>query len=461
MAFNTNSGKQQFTATAGQTVFNFNFAIFADTDIRVYLTPAGNTANDALDILTLSINYNVSINGTLGGTVTLLSGATINDIITIVRALPVTRTTDYVTNGDLFADTLDSDQDYQTYLVVDGYVQLQRAIIVPESLSSVSLSIPAPVSNAYLRWNSLANALENDTTIPQAVLDSAASAAAALVSENAASASAASALSYLNDFKGRYYGALASDPLLDPLGNPIDDGDIYFNTTSFELKIYSSLVWSAWTVTSAQISSIINASASKTTPVAADKFPLVDNATGILNYVTLTNFEATLKTYFDTLYNSLVAEYTVTGAAVTSINFTGLDLNTHKSYRIEVEFLNATASGVSVAMFANGDTTATNYYAQRLYSAGATSVSVNGNNAYILYMQTSQPLKGDISIADTPSTLNATSNSAQGNTTGLVREMIAWAKTTAVANLTQLTFVASVASSIGIGSKIRIYRGDV
>lgn len=170
MAFNINPGKQQFTATASQTVFTFNFAIFADTDLKVYQTLAGAVANDTTDILTISTNYTVSINGTLGGTVTLLVGAGVNDTITLVRNLPVNRQTDYVTNGDLYADTLDADQDYQTYLVQDGYVQLERAIILPESLGSIDVNIPAPVANSYLRWNATADALENDTSIPDDVV---------------------------------------------------------------------------------------------------------------------------------------------------------------------------------------------------------------------------------------------------------------------------------------------------
>jgi len=170
MAFNINPGKQQFTATAAQTVFTFNFAIFVDTDIKAYKTLAGAVANDTTDLLTLTTHYTVSINGTLGGTVTLVSGASVNDTITLVRSLPITRTTDYVTNGDLFADTLDLDQDYQTYLVLDQNVQLQRAIVVPESLGNVDLDIPAPVANSYLRWNATADALENDTSIPDDVV---------------------------------------------------------------------------------------------------------------------------------------------------------------------------------------------------------------------------------------------------------------------------------------------------
>lgn len=60
-----------------------------------------------------------------------------------------------------------------------------------------------------------------------------------------ASNSATAALGYLNDFKGRYYGALASDPILDPLGAAIGAGDLYFNTTLVppRFRTYSGVVW--------------------------------------------------------------------------------------------------------------------------------------------------------------------------------------------------------------------------
>lgn len=167
MAFNTNVGKQQFSATASQTDFDFNFAIFNDTDLRVYLTPSGNVADDTADILTLSSDYSVLINGTLGGTVELASGASLNDTVTIVRSLPLSRTTDYVTNGDLYADTLDADQDYQTYLAVDQNVRWERSLVLPESVGGVSLDLPAPVNDGYLKWNEDGTALEYDAVMTE------------------------------------------------------------------------------------------------------------------------------------------------------------------------------------------------------------------------------------------------------------------------------------------------------
>ena len=167
MAFNINEGRQQFIATASQTIFNFNFCIFTDTDLKVYKTPSGNTPGDTADILTIGTHYTVSINGTSGGTVTLTSGASLNDTITIVRDLPITRTTDYQSNGDLYAATLDTDQDYQTYLIQDRQNDLTRAITLPNTVSpNVSVEMPSPIGDAYFKWNSSGTAIENDTTIP-------------------------------------------------------------------------------------------------------------------------------------------------------------------------------------------------------------------------------------------------------------------------------------------------------
>ena len=60
-----------------------------------------------------------------------------------------------------------------------------------------------------------------------------------------AAASAAEALGYLNDLKGRWYGARSSDPTTDPLGLPIGAGDAYFNTMLNQTRVYSGTAWQA------------------------------------------------------------------------------------------------------------------------------------------------------------------------------------------------------------------------
>lgn len=165
MSFNTNTGKQSFAATASQTAFTFNFKIYANTDIKIYLTTAGTTPNDTEDLLTLTTDYTISIDGDDGGTVTLVVGATVNDTIVINRTLPLTRDTSYVTQGDLLATTLNIDQDYQTYLLIDANVKIEGGIRLPVSAVSVSTELPAVVIGGYLKWNATGTAIENDVRV--------------------------------------------------------------------------------------------------------------------------------------------------------------------------------------------------------------------------------------------------------------------------------------------------------
>lgn len=68
-----------------------------------------------------------------------------------------------------------------------------------------------------------------------------------------AAASAAQALGYLNTIRTTSYGAYASDPATDPLGNPPNVGDEYFNTTSNLLKRFNGSTWQASDINTANL----------------------------------------------------------------------------------------------------------------------------------------------------------------------------------------------------------------
>ncbi len=152
MAFNSNSGRQSFTASGGQTDFDYNFKLYDGAiDVKVYLTPVGQVSDDVADLLIYGSDYTVSIDGDNGGTVALLSGATASDIIVLVRDLPRTRPISYVTNGELKADTLNEDQDYQTYLLIDGFDVQNRALVLPDTDITMSTLLPQTLTSGYLR----------------------------------------------------------------------------------------------------------------------------------------------------------------------------------------------------------------------------------------------------------------------------------------------------------------------
>ena len=103
----------QFTGNTGTGPFAFTFNIYVESDIAVY-------KNDTL--LTLTTDYTVAINangtgsttltGTGGGTALILS-----DVLTIVGARELARTTDFVTAGDLRAVALNEQLDSLVIMV--------------------------------------------------------------------------------------------------------------------------------------------------------------------------------------------------------------------------------------------------------------------------------------------------------------------------------------------------------
>lgn len=162
MAFNTADPRAEYTATGGQTNFPFDFAVFLNTDVKVYLTPSGQDPDDAADLLTITTNYTVNLNvdPETGGSIDLVVPATSGDMITLVRDLPIDRTTDYQENGDLFSSTLNSDQNYQTYLNQQNKSIQGRFLTLAESLQGFSNTLPAGTPQYFLRINASGTAFE-------------------------------------------------------------------------------------------------------------------------------------------------------------------------------------------------------------------------------------------------------------------------------------------------------------
>ncbi len=163
MAFNNNPPKQDYQATAGQTVFPFIFKIYSDGNLNVYQTADGSGTTIKL---VLGSDYSVIIDGDNGGTVTLTTGTTLDDYIVIQRELALDRLVDYQTSGDLLANTLNADQDYQTYLIGDINTRMGTSLVAPPGTPDFNGELPLPLPEAYLRWNTGGNGLENDITPP-------------------------------------------------------------------------------------------------------------------------------------------------------------------------------------------------------------------------------------------------------------------------------------------------------
>lgn len=160
---------------------------------------------------------------------------------------------------------------------------------------------------------------------------------------------------------------------------------------------------------------------------------------------------------------ALLDEQEVTGSDVTTVTFTGLDMNSHKSYRIEIDHLPDASSDTEIAMYANNDTTATNYYFQQILGQATTVTGARSNAASITSTIANSRNYIVVNLGYGTGLFvhaQAISNRSVGSGVDFLSRH--WSKSSAIStNLTRLDFTADQASGIRVGSIIRIYRGDV
>jgi hypothetical protein len=140
-----------YTGSAGVGPYSFTFEVLANTDIQVY-------KNTTLQ--TLTTNYTVTINANGTGSVTLVVAATGTDNITIVGDRAIQRATDFVTGGDLFANTLNDEFDSLVIFSQQVDEKADRGLKAPVTdPTDVNMVLPlkADRSNKYLGFDSIGN----------------------------------------------------------------------------------------------------------------------------------------------------------------------------------------------------------------------------------------------------------------------------------------------------------------
>lgn len=112
----------QYTASAGQTVFPYPFPIFDDADLVVDIDGA------------ITTDYTVSGAGDdNGGSVTLTSGASAGEVVTIYRDIAIGRDTDFQQNGPWRSAAINDDLDKLTLIAQQLESATTRAIRVSQN----------------------------------------------------------------------------------------------------------------------------------------------------------------------------------------------------------------------------------------------------------------------------------------------------------------------------------------
>ena len=125
MTVDINDRRARYEATAGQTIYDVDFPINADNEVEVWHKVE---ATGVITLLTLTTDYTVVLDGAAPNTadVTLVTGAAVDDIISIEGNTSPIRESDFQTGGDYFANTVNTAEDKQYFIMQERERDLDR-----------------------------------------------------------------------------------------------------------------------------------------------------------------------------------------------------------------------------------------------------------------------------------------------------------------------------------------------
>lgn len=149
-----NDRQERFVATTGQTVFPYDFPIYAATDLLV-------TRVRGITLTTFAngTDYTVSgVDNQSGGNVTLIAAAQAGDIITITSAMPTGRAAQFVNGGDLPAAALEGEFNRNRIYIQQLTTLLSKALIASPNDGALSPMPPASSrANLFLAFDANGN----------------------------------------------------------------------------------------------------------------------------------------------------------------------------------------------------------------------------------------------------------------------------------------------------------------
>ena len=158
MTVATSTSKSGPYAGAGTTgPFTVTFRFLENSHLQVIKTSTAGIDST----LALTTDYAVSGAGASTGTVTLMSALLFGEKLTIIRNVPFTQEADYVQNDAFPAESHERALDKLTMETQQLKEQVDRALVLPATVSGVSTRLPTPAGNKLVGWNESGSGLQN------------------------------------------------------------------------------------------------------------------------------------------------------------------------------------------------------------------------------------------------------------------------------------------------------------
>jgi hypothetical protein len=153
MTISSTTSRNDYTATAGQTIFPYTFKILATSELAVYLNGT---------LKTESSDYTVSgATNAGGGNVTFLAGTSASDTVAIVDVPALTQLTHYIQNDSFPAPTHENALDKLTRIALYLKQLLSKSVMLAISSTVSGLTIEEPIADSYVKWDSTGKILSN------------------------------------------------------------------------------------------------------------------------------------------------------------------------------------------------------------------------------------------------------------------------------------------------------------
>jgi hypothetical protein len=131
MTVSSTNTKNSYSGDDSTVVFAYTFKVFDDDDIQVILR---NDTTGAETVQTKTTHYSVSgVGNTGGGNITFVTAPATGETVVLLRAIPLTQTTDYTPNDPFPAATHEDALDRLTFIVQDQQEELGRAIKISKT----------------------------------------------------------------------------------------------------------------------------------------------------------------------------------------------------------------------------------------------------------------------------------------------------------------------------------------
>jgi hypothetical protein len=163
MSVSTSTRKQ--TYAGGQNSLSFSFKTLVDHPeyvkaLKTLISTGVNTD------LSYSSDYTVSLlSDGVGGTVTMTPSLSTLYNVTVYRETDDKQESDYEDYSQFPADTLENDLDRRTLVSQESSEESGRTLKLAISSSLSDVSVPEPVADKFLGWNSAGTGIENKSVV--------------------------------------------------------------------------------------------------------------------------------------------------------------------------------------------------------------------------------------------------------------------------------------------------------